>query len=69
MRSLKEYLTESAKKYDFRIKIACDCADIHRDVCSVNRESACVDLIRCDIAANNIGALCLNGTSGANRAE
>ena len=27
MRSLKEYLTESAKKYDFRIKIACDCAD------------------------------------------
>lgn len=27
MRSLKEYLTESAKKYDFRIKFACDCAD------------------------------------------
>ena len=27
MKSLREYLTESAKRYDFRIKIACDCTE------------------------------------------
>lgn len=26
MKSFKEYLTESAKRYDFRIKLACDCS-------------------------------------------
>lgn len=29
MKSFKEYLTESAKRYDFRIKLACECSTEH----------------------------------------